>query len=346
MPWPDIEQQLCGSWPAIRAARERAEAQMERVQDVVTRGEAPIDSEDISVVVFGSLARGEWTAGSDLDWTLLIDGQADHRHALTAHELAKAIDAEQFRGPGTTGVFGNMAFSPSLIHQIGGDDDTNQNTTRRLLLLLESRPVNRTDAYDRVIKAILSRYLHDYRRFRIGIPHFLLNDLQRYWRTMCVDYAFKNRERSGSRWALRVIKLRFSRKLIFAAGLLTCLQCDATLLPEEDNRRINAAGVDAMVEYLRQHACRPPLEILAQGLGRFGRPGTAAKILDAYDEFLDRINDPHVRKTLEDLPPREEDNAVLKQLKDVGKRFQDGLVALFFDDSPALGKLVRSFGLF
>ena len=104
-----------------------------------------------------------------------------------------------------------MAFSLSLIHQIGGDDDTNQNTTRRLLLLLESRPVNRADAYDRVIKAILSRYLHDYRRFRIGIPHFLLNDLQRYWRTMCVDYAFKNRERSGTKWALRVIDVFASR---------------------------------------------------------------------------------------------------------------------------------------
>jgi predicted nucleotidyltransferase len=31
-----------------------------------------IDSED--AVVFGSLARGEFTAGSDIDWTLLVDG--------------------------------------------------------------------------------------------------------------------------------------------------------------------------------------------------------------------------------------------------------------------------------
>lgn len=319
---------------------------MNRVRQVLARGEAPIDSEDISVVVIGSLARGEWTSGSDLDWTLLIDGQADHRHALTAHALGQAIHAEGYRGPGATGVFGNMAFSPTLIHQIGGDDDTNQNTTRRLLLLLESRPVNRADAYDRVIKAILSRYLHDYRRFRVGIPHFLLNDLQRYWRTMCVDYAFKNRERSGTKWALRVIKLRFSRKLIFAAGLLTCLQCDSTLLPNNGFDQINSQGVNSMVEHLRIHACRPPLEILAEGLVRFGRPGTAAKVLDAYDEFLERIDDPHVRKTLEDLPPFEEDNPVLKQLKDVGKRFQEGILSLFFDDSPVLGKLVRSFGIF
>ncbi|HEV2991737.1 MAG TPA: nucleotidyltransferase domain-containing protein [Candidatus Angelobacter sp.] len=33
-------------------------------------------SDTASLVVFGSLARGEWTTGSDLDWTYLVDGQA------------------------------------------------------------------------------------------------------------------------------------------------------------------------------------------------------------------------------------------------------------------------------
>lgn len=34
-------------------------------------------SEDASVVVFGSVGRGEVTDASDVDWTLLVDGPAD-----------------------------------------------------------------------------------------------------------------------------------------------------------------------------------------------------------------------------------------------------------------------------
>ena len=33
-----------------------------------------------SVIAFGSLARKEWTSGSDVDWTLMIDGPADMDH--------------------------------------------------------------------------------------------------------------------------------------------------------------------------------------------------------------------------------------------------------------------------
>jgi hypothetical protein len=42
---------------------------------------------------------------------------------------------------GREGLFGSMAFSHDLVHQIGGEDDTNRNTTRRILLLLESKVI-------------------------------------------------------------------------------------------------------------------------------------------------------------------------------------------------------------
>jgi Nucleotidyltransferase domain len=348
MDWDGLERQLGQTWPAIRAARQRAADQMDRVRAVLAGREAPVDSEDISVVVFGSLARGEWTTGSDLDWTLLIDGQADHRHALTAQDVGDAFQVGHFKGPGPTGVFGSMAFSHTLIHQIGGDDDTNQNTTRRLLLLLESRPVNRPDAYDRVLQGILSRYLqNDFRSFRVGIPYFLLNDLHRFWRTMCVDYAFKNRERFGSGWALRVIKLRLSRKLIFVAGLLTCLLCDRALLSAGQLKELEDRGVSGLVDYLLAFLRRPPLDTLADCLVRFATPDTARKVLGAYNEFLDRLNDGQVRQTLEGLRPLvDEGNPVLAELKAIGHRFQDGLIDLFFHGHEELAKLTRYYGIF
>src|SRR5437016_8625696 len=46
---------------------------------------------DTSVVVFGSLARDEYTSGSDADWTLLIDGEADSDHLRISHKIASSI---------------------------------------------------------------------------------------------------------------------------------------------------------------------------------------------------------------------------------------------------------------
>ena len=55
---------------------------------VVGRGEGTelrnaltgLDSEDTSIVVSGSLARDEFAKGSDIDWSLPMDGSADPKH--------------------------------------------------------------------------------------------------------------------------------------------------------------------------------------------------------------------------------------------------------------------------
>src|SRR5205814_3206450 len=87
-------------------------------------------STDTNVVVFGSIARGEWTGGSDLDWTYLIDGGANSDHLLIAQAIGRVLNREEykknFRPPGRSGTFGNMAFSHDIVHQIGGQYDTNK----------------------------------------------------------------------------------------------------------------------------------------------------------------------------------------------------------------------------
>jgi DNA polymerase sigma len=42
---------------------------------------------DADVVAFGSLARLEWTSGSDIDWTLLVDGIADAEHRASSRRI-------------------------------------------------------------------------------------------------------------------------------------------------------------------------------------------------------------------------------------------------------------------
>src|SRR6202140_1234559 len=176
--------------PEARAASRKIR---EELDSLLNEEVGKYTSEDTSLVVFGSLARGEWTSASDLDWTYLIDGQANSDHLVIAQKMRKVFheNKDKFRPPGQTGTFGNMAFSHDIIHQIGGQNDTNKNTTQRILLLLESIAIGkRTDAYERVIKGVIDRYLdednnhlltRDSKKFRV--PRFLLNDIVRFWRT-------------------------------------------------------------------------------------------------------------------------------------------------------------------
>jgi hypothetical protein len=228
-----LERRLGADWVHLKRARFLTVEVKAKLQEAV----AGLDSEDTSIVVSGSLARHEFTTGSDLDWMLLIDGSADHRH----HDLFQRVEAkiQPFASKMSVpeGTFGSMIFSHGLVHEIGGEDDTNQNTTRRVLLLLESSAIGREDAYGRVVRNILNRYLLEDRGLWKGsghrVPRFLQNDFARYWRTMAVDFAYKLRKRAGKGWAIRNIKLRMSRKLIYVSGLLACYRCHLDYEPAE-----------------------------------------------------------------------------------------------------------------
>ena len=52
---------------------------------------AGFNLDDYDLVVIGSLARGEWTSGSDVDCTLLIDGQASSDHRRVAREIESRL---------------------------------------------------------------------------------------------------------------------------------------------------------------------------------------------------------------------------------------------------------------
>ena len=164
---------------------------------------------------------------------------------------------------------------------------------------------------------------------------------------MCVDYAYKNRVRAGKGWALRVVKLRLSRKLIFAAGLLACLQCDPKLLTGEREHLKGSQNVNDQSDFLLRFVEQSPLDIVADGLARYAQDGTTVRVLNAYDQFLTKVHDTNIRETLENLQPKEEENhPVLLDLKAIGKEFQQGIVDLFFTDHPDLAQLTRQFGLF
>ena len=246
-----------------------------------------------------------------------------------------------------------MVFSHGLIHEIGGEDDTNRNTTRRLLLLLESRVVGRDDAYRRVVRNILNRYLLEDRGLWKGsgqrVPRFLQNDFARYWRTMAVDFAYKLRNRAGKGWAIRNIKLRMSRKLIYVSGLLACYRCHMDFSEEERRAIFSDPGrQQQVIDHLEAIFRSTPLEITAEVLLRFPHlDGVARKILCSYNEFLGILADGDRRRHLENLSEASaETDEIYQRARQLSHSFRDGLLAFFFDVQSGLDVLTRNYGVF
>lgn len=353
-PIATLEARLGARWENLRSGRKQAaEKRRELGQALAGLGSPSADA--TSIVVFGSLARDELTAGSDIDWTLLVDGPADPGHLDRARAIGRHVREVEGKPPGREGVFGSLAFSHELIHLIGGEDDTNSNTTRRILLLLESRAVGPDAAHERVLTNVLHRYLEEDRGLWYGagpikIPRFLLNDFVRYWRTMAVDFAYKQRSRAGEGWALRNLKLRTSRKLIFVAGLLTSFgpQLDLT---EDERREIftpGARNLETLVQHFRRAIASTPLEIAARAVLRTPHLHEAGgELLGAYDEFLGLLADRDHRERLETLPLEElGTDPIFQRGIGIGHRFQEALNRIFLEPDSPYYKLTLKYGVF
>jgi predicted nucleotidyltransferase len=319
-------------WPAIRKALQNTSLRREHLFDLFRTRDSP----DTTLAIFGSVARQEVTSSSDLDWILLIDGQSVPEHKEQERQIEKTLAEAKYIEPGKSGIFGKMVGSHELVHNIGGEDDLNSNTTRRVLLLLESLPVGGREAYDRVRRQILRRYLEDDRGLRyasgvVRIPRFLLNDLTRYWRTVTVDFVYKQRAENDRKWALRNAKLRMSRKLVFAAGLLHCFFCHLDPAAEEARRSLQgpARDLSLLTDYIERQLAFTPLEIVAKACSLPCIPEeTVLAIFNPYDQFLAILDDEAKRSELgrahnhEDLRV----SRVWNEVRSVSSRFHEGLV--------------------
>ncbi len=346
-----LEDRLGSSWTSIR----KAQLETQKWRKDLTSRFAQSGSPDTSLVVFGSVAREEVTSGSDLDWILLIDGQSFPEHKEQEREIERLLEEGMWPAPGRSGLFGRMVGSHDLVHNIGGEDDLNSNTTRRVLLLLESYAVGNSEAYDRVRRQIVKRYLGDDRGLThtdgdVRIPRFLLNDLTRYWRTVTVDFVYKQRADNDEKWALRNAKLRMSRKLIFAAGLTNVFSCH--LDPAAGKARIELTSkrdVSLLTAYLVEQLAMPPLETIAKACNELAiADEIASKIFDSYDQFLGILDDPGKRSELT-LAKSHDDlrkSAAWAEIRNVSVPFHEGLVALFLDGNEELKKLTTKYGVF
>jgi hypothetical protein len=284
------------------------------------------DSE-ASIVLMGSWGRAEVTAGSDDDFMVLFHGSGDQEVHPSVGEVAGVLDST----PGTQDIFGVPVFSEKLVHDIGLGADDNSNLTRRMLFLLESVPVTGVSAYRMVRDEILDRYLDkSVKAYRP--PRFLLNDIVRYWRTICVDFAGKEHE-GPRKWGLRNAKLRTSRKILFAGGLLPALECFRYESKE-------------MRSYLETQLALVPTDRIAQCFLVHEAIEPGARTLGAYDEFIRLMNDEEFRRELSEVVRATSgDSAAFADVRRIGRDLQGGLLALLYE-TRTLPQVAREYAIF
>lgn len=322
-------------FPHLTRARRHTQSELERVRGHLANAPCPSDA---SVVVFGSWGRGELTRGSDHDWAILVDaGDPDQRSDITRLDSAvrKVLGADE-RKPGTQEVFGRAFGCDELVEQIGLDKDSNTLLTRRMLLLLESAPVLNPVVHNRCHARVLDTYLErGTKDFRV--PRFLLNDLVRYWRTVCVDSEGKHwgLDADDGKWVTRNAKLRTSRKILFASGLLPVL--GAMQHRVKDQRCFLHEQLDALATDRIAHA------FVAHDQGRSIEAG--ARGLRAYDRFIALLDNPEVRDHLRELRPAERDrSAIWGEIRTCGRELEQSLLALLY--GPDLASVTRTHLIF
>jgi hypothetical protein len=264
----------------------------------------------------GSLGRMEASPESDLDLAFVYDGDRIDRAQAQA---ARAQVIARLASPDAGFVVPEKTFDQaidlrSLTRNIGGRADTNETLTYRALLLTEGACLAGDGAG--VEQAVFRAYA-DAQISRGRFLASLGNDLHRYYRTLCMDYRHKVEELDKS-WAIRVLKLRHSRKLWHLANL--ALQCWTVDAIEDDAQR--DAALAARID-------QPSLLRIVAALAHFGEPQLARVLFQCFDRFLAALARPDVRRELGVLEyERRRDSTIYRELHDNATQLDEAAAAI------------------
>ena len=263
------------------------------------------NTREFLIGVNGSYARREATEESDVDFFFLTTGSEPSSADESQAEFRELLKADlNLKLPASNGVFENP-LPVEKIYEIGGLTDNNETLTRRMLLLLEGEWVFNELAFHDVRRRLLDIYLH-HSPEADKICMFLLNDVIRYWRTICIDLEHKVRAHNKAR-DIRLIKLRFSRMLLYASGVLAI------------GRGYGLSSEDKL-ESLQTLLGKYPFDRIWSVVGEKAEP-----VFDLYAGFLEALNTPTVRHALEEGQETE----VFKDMSIKAGQFRDRLHCLF-----------------
>lgn len=245
----------------------------------------------VAVFALGSIGRHEASPCSDVDLGVVyVDERFDAKHEKDLWSTAvKAVGSLGLKVEEKT--FNSAWPLSKFLKNIGGIADGNTELTYRTLLLTEAAWLCSPSVASEIRGRIFEQYSENTTSGKYLTS--LSNDLHRYYRTVCVDYRHKVEEK-GKPWAIRVLKLRHSRKLWHLGNIAA--QCGA--LKEEDHYAALAARIG-----------EPPLIKISTALSAINQLGCARDLFTTYNEFLSELASDEVRAELDSLDYKEKGNS-------------------------------------
>ena len=282
-------------------------------------------NENLTILTCGSYARREASRHSDIDYFVISESEVASGSSSSLGRIAEKIRAIVPNSPADNGAFANVVNKTELLQHIGGEDDSNSNITRRMLFLLEGEWLSNEYGFRQFRRSILERYVTE-KMADHQLTLFLLNDIIRYYRTIAVDYEHKISDRGGAKaWAIRNIKLVFSRKLLYASGIF-CVAGTADRTREEK------------IDVLEQWFNLPVIERIEAICGR----EESNRVITSYGKFLEALECGGVRGHLENLSVGERRDPEFRAIKNEGHRFTTELMKLFDDTFHATHPIRRA----
>lgn len=243
--------------------------------------------ENLTIFATGSYARGEASTHSDIDLFFLNNsdlGKIPDVNIRSIKFFAKMIEiAEELNFPkfSNDGEYLKIIEAPKVLKDLGGaNDDYLNHFTARLLMLLESKPIHNTGIYESILRDILNRYFEDYpdhpENFR---PTFLVNDIVRFWKTLCLNYENKRNQPSTDTekvisQKIKNLKLKFSRMLTCFGSICYIASQDGTM------------DTSSLLEMTRYS----PLDRLKTAATRYGKLTEFNEVEEQYKWFLTLTN--------------------------------------------------------
>lgn len=307
---------------AVRQTFERARSQAEAQLEMMRAAAREIIPEraDIIVGVNGSVARREVTSGSDVDLFFLTTGNDLEATSRVQEAFRERLKADGVKMPSQGGVFEKPLMVRDLLSNIGGDDDTNEFLTRRMLYLLEGEWLYNRAGFDDLRAQLVGHYVRDDLEEH-KLCRYLLNDVIRYWRTICVDFEEKTAD-GGKPRAIRLIKLRFARMMLYFGGVAAIARTGDTPAKEKRARLIETFA-------------KPPADRLTETFGNTDME----KPLAAYATFLNAIDDKEIREALERDGHEGLETGEYLELVEVAREFRQGLQDVLVGPEGLRGKI-------
>lgn len=238
--WSLIERENASVTDIVLEKKLNSEEKIADLMERLSRYRELTAIDGLTIYITGSYARLEASKHSDVDLFFVVDKSDEDENIPNLKKyrfysrIIDIVDSMGFPSLSNDGEFLKLIRKGEMLDCLGGrNDDYDNMFTARMLLLLESRCLFNSDTYGNVISDVVDSYFRDYphypEKFR---PTFLLNDIIRFWKTLCLNYEHKRNKPTDdlekkAKQSIKNFKLKYSR-------LLTCFGTIAYICSMED----------------------------------------------------------------------------------------------------------------